>query len=262
VGGFSNGPAGVHGESLIRGNGVEGISPEGVGVYGESFAGEGVVGKAGGVGVRGESSSYNFGVLGVGANAGVTALNPNNEHAAYLASDCCAGWFTGEVVVIGPIYKSGGGFRIDHPLEPAEKYLAHSFVESSDMKNIYDGVAELDAAGRAVIELPQWFERLNSCFRYQLTALGGPAPNLHVAQEVARSQFTISGGQPNGKVSWQITGIRQDAWANAHRVKVEAPKAPRERGFYLHPELHGVAREKHLGRHRHASRRPEKLSAT
>jgi hypothetical protein len=44
-------------------------------------------------------------------------------------------------------------FRIDHPLDPANKYLNHSAVESPDMKNIYDGVVTLDADGEAVVEL-------------------------------------------------------------------------------------------------------------
>jgi len=41
------------------------------------------------------------------------------------------------------------------------------------------------------------------------------------------------------KVSWQVTGIRQDAWANAHRIQVEVDKAPRDQGHYIHPELFG-----------------------
>jgi len=46
------------------------------------------------------------------------------------------------------------------------------------------------------------------------------------------------------KVSWQVTGIRQDAWANAHPMAVEAQKDERERGFYLSPELFGAPQEK------------------
>lgn len=41
---------------------------------------------------------------------------------------------------------------VSHPFDPANKYLLHSFVESSDMKNVYDGVVELDknAASKSV----------------------------------------------------------------------------------------------------------------
>jgi hypothetical protein len=53
---------------------------------------------------------------------------------------------------------------------------------------------------------------------------------------MANNHFKISGGTPGMKVSWQVTGIRQDAWANKHRIPVEEVKDETERGFYLHPE--------------------------
>jgi hypothetical protein len=53
------------------------------------------------------------------------------------------------------------------------------------------------------------------------------------------------------KVSWQVTGIRKDAWANAHRVQVERKKPAKERGYYLHPELHGKSAEKGIEWVRH-----------
>ena len=46
------------------------------------------------------------------------------------------------------------------------------------------------------------------------------------------------------KVSWQVTGIRQDAWANAHRIPVEEEKPEQGARFYLHPELYSAAEEK------------------
>jgi hypothetical protein len=79
----------------------------------------------------------------------------------------------------------GGSFKIDHPLDPANKYLCHSFVESPDMKNLYDGVVVLDNKGKAVIELPDWFGILNKDFRYQLTDIGSPGPNLYIAEEIS-----------------------------------------------------------------------------
>jgi hypothetical protein len=150
-----------------------------------------------------------------------------------------AGYFNGPVHVNGTLSKNGGSFKIDHPLDPANKYLSHSFVESPDMMNIYNGITLLDEHGQATIPLPEWFQTLNRDFRYQLTALGAPQPNLYVAAEVAGNQFAIGGGQPGAKVSWQITGIRQDPWANAHRIPVEEEKAGDERGKYLNPELYG-----------------------
>jgi len=56
-----------------------------------------------------------------------------------------AGLFYGNTWVAGTLFKNAGAFRIGPPLDPANKYLSHSFVESPDMKNIYDGVATTTA---------------------------------------------------------------------------------------------------------------------
>jgi len=135
----------------------------------------------------------------------------------------------GNLHVGGTLTKAAGSFRIDHPLDPQNRYLSHSFVESPDMKNIYDGVVRLDARGEATVELPDWFEALNDDFRYQLTAIGRPSPNLYVADEIRDNRFTIAGGTPGAKVSWMVSGIRHDAYANAHRIPVEELKSEAER---------------------------------
>jgi len=152
--------------------------------------------------------------------------------------------FSGPVSVQGNLTKSSGSFLIDHPLDPASKYLSHSFVESPDMMNVYNGNAVLGADGRAVVELPEWFEALNRDFRYQLTPIGGPGPELHVAEKIAGNRFTIAGGKPGLEVSWQVTGVRQDAYANAHRVAVETTKPAALVGTYIHPELFGAGPER------------------
>jgi hypothetical protein len=154
-----------------------------------------------------------------------------------------AAWFNGNVDVDGKLSKAGGSFKIDHPLDPANKYLYHSFVESPDMMNIYNGNVTTDAQGDAVVHLPDWFESLNRDFRYQLTVIGQFAQAI-VATEIAEGRFSIKTDKPNVKVSWQVTGIRQDAWANANRIPVEEEKPEVERGFYLHPELYGAPEEK------------------
>ncbi len=102
--------------------------------------------------------------------------------------------------VNGHLSKLSGSFKIDHPLDPANKYLYHSFVESPDMMNIYNGNAILDGGGEAIVTLPEWFETLNRDFRYQLTAVGAPGPNLYVAEEISGNHFKIAGGQPGAKV--------------------------------------------------------------
>jgi trimeric autotransporter adhesin len=144
----------------------------------------------------------------------------------------------GRVEVVGNLSKSGGSFKIDDPIDPDNKYLYHSFIESPDMMNIYNGNVVTDGSGRAVVELPAYFESLNTEFRYQLTTIGSPA-RAWIATEVANNQFTIKTDQGGVTVSWQVTGIRQDAWANAHHIPNEVEKSEVERGHYLHPELFG-----------------------
>lgn len=132
-------------------------------------------------------------------------------------------------------------FKIDHPLDPANKYLNHSSVESSDRMNIYNGNVVLDAGGKARVELPEWFEVLNRDFRYQLTCIGGFAP-VYVAQKIEGGRFQIAGGDAGMEVSWQVTGIRHDPLAEAHRIQVEEDKPSWERGKYLTPEVYGQPR--------------------
>ncbi len=156
----------------------------------------------------------------------------------------------GDVNVYGTLTKSAGSFKIDHPLDPANKYLYHSFVESPDMKNIYDGTITTDARGDATVSLPDYFEALNENFRYQLTVIGQFAQAI-IAREIQQNQFAIKTDKPNVKVSWQVTGIRQDAYANARRIPVEEDKPEKERGYYLHPSLFNEPPEKSVEWARH-----------
>lgn len=154
-----------------------------------------------------------------------------------------AGWFVGNVNVTGTLTKGAGAFRIDHPLDPENKYLQHSFVESPDMKDIYDGIVTLDANGQAVVALPEWFEPLNQDFRYQLTCIGAYAP-VYIKTKITGNQFKIAGGTPSLEVSWQVTGIRHDKYAEANRIPVELDKKSDERGKYAHPEAFSLPVER------------------
>ena len=89
------------------------------------------------------------------------------------------------------------------------------------------------------MNLPDYFDALNRDFRYQLTAIGSLA-QATVAKKIQDIRFTIRTSKPGVEVSWQVTGIRQDAYANAHRIQVEEQKPPKEQGHYLHPELFGT----------------------
>jgi hypothetical protein len=190
------------------------------------------------------TSSGGAGVMGI---ASATLGMPVGVYGSTDAPMGWAGYFSGNVNVVGTLWKSAGSFRIDHPLDPENKYLAHSFVESPDMMNIYNGNIVLDANGEAWVQLPAWFEALNQDFRYQLTPIGAPGPNLYIAQTVQNNQFKIAGGQPGMAVSWQVTGIRHDPYAEAHRIQVEEDKAPADQGNYLAPVEWGQPPERGIG---------------
>ena len=145
---------------------------------------------------------------------------------------------TGNVVVTGNLSKGGGSFKIDHPLDPANKYLYHSFVESPDMMNIYNGNIVTDGSGKATVTLPAYFEALNMEFRYQLTVIGSFSQAI-ISKEVAGNKFEIATNQPNVKVSWQVTGIRHDNYANQNRIPNEVDKEKENKGKYLHPKAFG-----------------------
>ena len=147
--------------------------------------------------------------------------------------------------VLGVLTKLGGSFKIDHPLDPENKYLSHSFVESPDMMNVYNGNISTDGNGLAVVELPDYFESLNRDFRYQLTVIGQFAQAI-VAEKVKNNRFTVKTSSPGVEVSWQVTGICPDAWANKNRIQVEEPKSEKERGHYLHPESFGKEKERSI----------------
>jgi hypothetical protein len=195
-------------------------------------------GSSGGAGVFGLSTvSSGNGVIGE-ANTGT---NPFGVWGMSTTGE--AGHFSGDVDVVGALSKDSGSFKIDHPLDPANMYLYHSFVESPDMMNIYNGVALTDDLGYATITLPVWFETLNSDHRYQLTVIDEADSDefvmAKVVSKIAGNQFTIRTSAAFVEVSWQVTGIRQDAWAQANRIQVEVEKPAHERGFYRHPELYG-----------------------
>lgn len=186
------------------------------------------------------------GFSGVGNMGYGIIVEGNGSHGIYSHNNGGdAGYFSGNVSIVGTISKSMGSFKIDHPLDPENKYLYHSFVESPDMINIYNGNILLDKNGNAKVELPDYFESLNMEFRYQLTCIGGFA-QVYIADEIKDNTFTIAGGAPNMKVSWQVTGVRHDPYAKENRLKVEVDKAEKHKGYYLHPEVYGKGLEKSI----------------
>jgi hypothetical protein len=238
----STGGVGVFGDAHATSGGGFGVfgqaaGPSGTGVFGHAYA------PSGGAAVVGFLESPN-GVAGqfvahAGSGLILQGLSGSNKTEVFTVDANGNAFLAGNLAVTGTLSKGGGAFKIDHPLDPANKTLSHSFVESPDMMSIYNGVSKLDAKGRVWVTLPDWFESLNGDFRYLLTAIGAPQPRLYVAEEINGNRFKIAGGKPGAKVSWLLTGIRHDAYANAHRIAVEEDKPAAERGYYLHPEAIG-----------------------
>jgi trimeric autotransporter adhesin len=224
-------------------------STSGSGVFGIATATTG--GTSGVTGVTSSSNSTAAGVVGQARAAGGTAgrfvnkagsgliLQGISKSTQVFSVDASGnGTFDGNLDVTGKLTKGSGSFKIDDPLDPANKYLSHSFVESPDMMNVYNGNIVTDRRGMATVILPDYFEALNRDFRYQLTVIGQFAQAI-VASKVAKNRFVIRTSRPGVEVSWQVTGIRQDAFANADRIPVEEDKPASERGYYLHPEAFG-----------------------
>ncbi len=257
----TDGAAGVNAfEGAITGN-TRGLnanvaSTSGYAVYGDASAATGFT-----VGVFGDNhSTGGVGVIGkVQAAGGIAGEFANTAGSGYIllgqsgsafttvftVDASGTGFFAGNLNVTGKLTKGSGSFKIDHPLDPANKYLSHSFVESPDMMNVYNGNITTDRRGLATVNLPGYFESLNGDFRYQLTVIGQFAQAI-VKREIANNRFTIKTNKPLVKVSWQVTGIRHDAYANHYRIPVEEEKASGEQGHYLHPEVFGQPESKSI----------------
>lgn len=127
-------------------------------------------------------------------------------------------------------------FVIDHPLDPENKELLHNAVEGPGHYTFYHGVVTLSEEGTATVTLPSYFSALNGPVRYQLTPIGAAMPNLHVSQEVEANTFQIAGGANGKKVSWQITGERNDPWAAANPYQPEREKTAENKSYYHYPQ--------------------------
>lgn len=249
----------VYGEAIpASGNGI-GANFKG-GLYGAIGYGSAGASSNYTWGLKGEVSSgagEKYGVegfaFGDGRNYGVIGNTSGDGicYGVYGTSPGTAGdysaYFT-QHAYVGGNFTVGGTklFRIDHPFDPANKYLHHYCLESDEITNVYSGNVVLDANGEAWVELAEWFEAINRDPRYQLTCIGGFA-NVYVAEEIAGNRFKIAGGEAGMKISWQVTALRSDPAAEKYRLPVEAEKPEGERGKYLHPDLFGQPPEMGIG---------------
>ncbi len=268
---------GVYGESDDW-YGVYGFSPAGYGAGGKSNTGTGVSAESGtGYGLYAFSefghgihagSVNDYGIVGITTNGwggvygettgkahGILGYHNSNDQLwagvyGFGGSENYAGRFDGTVLNYGSVYiyndlsvYGDEYFGTDHPLDPANKYLIHSGVASSERMNIYNGNVVTDVSGSAVVKLPDYFQSYNTDYRYQLTVIGQFAQAI-VDKEISNNSFTIRTDKPNVKVSWQIAGIRNDQYARLNPFINEKEKSLNEKGKYLRPELFGQSEEK------------------
>jgi hypothetical protein len=196
-------------------------------------------------GVQGEvvgGTGSNYAVSGYAHGSGI---NYGIWGTAVAGSTNWAGYFDGNVNVTGSIVKSASTLAIDHPADPDNEFLQQAEVVSDNLSAVYSGNVTLGGDGSAVVQLPDYLESFCGDFRYQLTCVGGYAP-VYVSSEISGNQFVIAGGKDRLKVSWQITGIRKDKYAQANPLEVEKEKTASEQGKYLHPELYGFGDDRSL----------------
>jgi hypothetical protein len=232
-------------------------------------AGDGINANGGGGGLAGANGVVGIGGIGGGTGDGGAGLVGSGGSASGAANQGGDGILTlggdgsggaaiglaanlqGDVIVGGKLMVSGTKmFHIDHPLDPENKYLNHAAIESSEVKNLYDGVVTTDSNGDATVTLPNWFEALNRDFRYQLTVVGAFAQAI-VAEKIKGNRFAIKTSAPNVEVNWQVTGVRRDPVMLKHPFKLEEDKSDRERGYYLSPDAYGQPEEKGIEWARH-----------
>ncbi len=216
---FSHGRRAIVGQAEGDGDFCAGVAATAKSTVGSgSF---GVYGLASGTGT-------NYGVFGT-ANSGTTNY---------------AGYFDG-LLYAQAASSSVKSFLIDHPLDPANKFLEHSSVESDERMDIYRGVLKTDAEGFASATVPNWFNALNEDIQYQLTVVGDESDTfvqVKVAQELKNGRFKIRTSAPGIKVNWMVSGRRHDPTSNYYPLRVEREKNADERGKYLAPEAYGKDR--------------------
>jgi len=169
-------------------------------------------------GANSSGTNWAVGVFGQNPRAGI------NDWAVFSN-----GWFSAT---------SGKGFLIDHPLDPENKYLLHACAEGPEPYNIYKGTVTTDASGRAVVELPDYFEAVNTDFAYYLQPIGAFAQAI-VEEKVSNNRFVIRTDRPNVEVSWMIVATRNDPYIRYAWKPTVFEKAPEHRGKYLIPQVYG-----------------------
>src|SRR5262245_44740114 len=166
--------------SSDEGTGVRGDSAHKVGVRGRTFTGDAVFGSC-------SDQPSGPATKGNGIHGMAPHSSPNATTGPF------AGRFQGDVTISGHLWV--GGHLVGWPWW----WLSAPIVLAA-------GVSTLDRKGEAVIKVPKGLGAAHKNLRYQLTAIGAAAPELHVARELRGDAFKIAGGKSGRKVSWQVAG--------------------------------------------------------
>jgi hypothetical protein len=246
----ATGGTGILGSNLTTGDqnlatGVRGESSgTGVFIFFLTFPAGGVIGTHtnGGdtflaAGVLGETFDPDaFGLYAINWDdtAGATGL-----FATTLATDDnYAGYFNGNVEVVGSVTGAGAAAVMDNPKDPSGSYLYQSAIVGGERVTFYNGNVKIGADKEATVKLPSYFEDINGDPRYQLTVVGKQA-QAWIKRGVQDNTFVIATDTEDVEVSWQVSGVRVDAWAKAKPFKETAAKTGQAKGKYLHPEAYG-----------------------
>lgn len=224
-------------------------SREGCGVFGHATTTSG-----NNIGVYGRSdSTFGRGVLGeaianTGNTRGVEGVIRSPASSAYgVFGEEPTGGDGHAVYTFGTLAATGTkSFQIDHPLRPETHYLNHFCIEAPEPYNAYSGDVVTDAQGYATVQLPDYLDRVNRDFRYQLTVIDNSDDFVQakVARKIQNNQFVIRTSKPFVEVSWRVEAIRNDLWVQRYGYQTEQEKEDEIKGKYLNPELYGQPKER------------------
>jgi hypothetical protein len=198
-----------------------------------------------GVYTAAEGSPRTTDVYGIYAEATNGTQNCYGIYAVAIGapgSNSYAGYFQGNVHIEGDLTKSSGSFLIDHPLDPLNQTLRHSFVESPEALCLYRGQVKLDGEGRAIVQLPTYFAALTheQAATVSLTPIGRTPFLSSYEWNDTYTAFTVF-GNPNGEVAYLVMADRDDPVMQQLRQPTEAEKGNGnfEKGQLLNPEAYG-----------------------
>ena len=203
-------------------------------------------------GVHGQGNSSGSGtVYGVRGYAG--GSGSGTKYAVYGSTSGSgtryAGYFAGRVHISGPLTKPSGSFLIDHVLDPKNKTLRHSFVESPEDLCLYRGQVKLNAKGEATVKMPDYFSALTKeeDATVTLTPIGRKPFLAGYEWNKKHTSFTIY-GEPARQVTYIVLADRDDPAIRHFRQPVEEAKGKGnfEKGKFIYPEAYGEPPEVEL----------------